>query len=162
MIYIHSDPKTQFHLFADDTAFFYSNEKIEQLETNINKSQENTSNWLKANKLTRNVDKSKLLFFDIGSNPKKKSIINVYINGQKLENNSQATCLAVILDRKLSWQQHIDSINSKINKGKGILRKLRTFVQENVLINIFSAFIKPYFDYGTLAEISFLQKLTIK
>lgn len=88
------------------------------METNVNKSHENTSNWLKANKLTLNADKSKLLFFDIGSNPNKKSIINVYINGQKLENNSQATYLAVILDRKLSWQQHIDSISSKINKGK--------------------------------------------
>ena len=41
-------------------------------------------------------------------------------------------------------------IKSKTNKDMGILRNLRYFIQENVLRNLFNAFIKPYLDYGNL------------
>ena len=75
----------------------------------------------------------------------------MYINGQKLENDSQAKYLGVILGKKLPWQQHINKLKGKINKVIGIFRKLRVFVQENVLRNIFNAFFKPYFQYENLA-----------
>ena len=110
MIYITQIQKPSF-IFANDTALFYANKNIDQLEINNNKLLENISNWLKAkNKLTLNVDKSKLLFFDIATNTIKRSAINVYINGQKLEIIRQAKYLGVLLDRKLSWRQQIDSV----------------------------------------------------
>ena len=70
LIYINdiykSDPIAAFHLFADDTALFCANKNTNQLKNNINTtSLDNIANWLKANKLTLNVDKSKLLYFDL-------------------------------------------------------------------------------------------------
>ena len=43
-------------------------------------------------------------------------------------------------------------INNKINRGIGIIKKIRYFVQENTLKNIYNSFVKPYIDYGTLAS----------
>ena len=53
-------------------------------------------------------------------------------------------------DKRLSWNKHIQYTNSKISRGLGILRKIRNYVQEKTLKNIFNSFIKPYVDYGTL------------
>ena len=61
-IYI-SALKVKIHLFVDNTCIFCSNKDLFQLQRNLNTSLENISNWLKANKLTLNVKKSKLLLF---------------------------------------------------------------------------------------------------
>ena len=68
----HSDMNTPFHLLVNYTALFYSSKTIEKIDNKINISLKDISNWLKANKLTLNVRKSKLLFFDVVTNPSKK------------------------------------------------------------------------------------------
>ena len=113
-----SDPTAAFHLFADDTALFCANKNINQLKNNIKTSLDNIANWLKANKLTLNVDKSKLLCFDL-SPACKNNVFDVYINSEP-----------VIIDNKLTWRQHIENIKNKINKGLGILKKCVTFCRK--------------------------------
>ena len=85
LIYINdiykSDPIAAFHIFADDTALFCANKNINQLKNNINTSLDNIANWLKANKLTLNVVKSKLLYFDLPP-ACKRNLFDVYINGE--------------------------------------------------------------------------------
>ena len=144
-----SDPTAAFHLFADDTALFCANKNINQLKNNIKTSLDNIANWLKANKLTLNVDKSKLLCFDL-SPACKNNVFDAYINGEPLEFNSEAKYLGVIIDNKLTWRQYIENIKNKINKGLGILKKVRHFLQEDTLVSLLNAFLKPYIDYGSL------------
>ena len=83
-----SDPIAGFHLFTDDTALFFANKKINQLKNNINTSLDNIANWLKANKPTLNVDKSKLLYFDL-SPACKRNVFDVYVNSEPLEFNNE-------------------------------------------------------------------------
>ena len=58
-----------FHLFADDTSLFYSHDNIDTIEDTVNNELLNITNWLIANKLTLNVDKSNYIIF---RPPKKK------------------------------------------------------------------------------------------
>ena len=102
---------------------------MNQLINNIKKSLDNIANWLKANKRTLNVDKSKLLCFDL-SPACKNNVFDVYINGEPLEFNSDAKYLGVIIDNKLTWHQYIENIKNKINKGLGILKKCITFYRK--------------------------------
>ena len=134
-----SDPTAAFHLFADDTALFCANKNINQLKNNIKTSLDNIANWLKANKLTLNVDKSKLLCFDL-SPACKNNVFDVYINGEPLEFNSEAKYLGVIIDNKLTWHQHIENIKNKINKRLGILKKCVTFCRKIHLPAFFMLF----------------------
>ena len=94
--------------FPHDTALFCANKNISQLKNNINTSLDNIANWLKANKLTFNVDKSKLLYFDLPP-ACKRNVFDVYINGEPLEFNNEAKYLEVIIDNKLTWRQHIEN-----------------------------------------------------
>ena len=59
--------------------------------------------------------------------------------------------MGIYFDKRLSWDTHIEYINNKINRGIGIIKKIRYLVQENTLKNIYYSFVKPYIDYGTIA-----------
>ena len=143
--------KVLFHLFADDTCIFHSNKNYKKLEDEINTSLDNITNWLKANKLMINVKKSNLIVFKVGNSQSAGETINIYIENQILEPKDTAKYLGVYIDKRLSWDRHIEHINSKLNRGIGILRKLRSYLQQDSLRTIYNSFLKPYIEYGTLA-----------
>jgi len=56
--------------------------------------------------------------------------------------------LGVLVDYKLSWKNHIDSIALKISKTIGLQSKLRYFVPHHTLVNIYNSLITPYLRYS--------------
>ena len=50
-------------LFADDTNMFYSNDSLERLISVVNKELSKFKKWMESNKLSLNLDKSKVMFF---------------------------------------------------------------------------------------------------
>ena len=102
--------------------------------------------------MTLNVKKSNLILFNIKKNSKLISDTNIkiYIGSDQLEDKETAKYLGVYFHKRLSWNKHIQYKNSKIIRGLGILRKVRNYVQEKTLKNIFNSFIKPYVDYRAL------------
>ena len=79
-----------------------------------------------------------------------RDLFDAYINGEPLEFNNEAKYLGVTIDNKLTWRQHTENIEKKINKGIGIPKKMRHFLQEDTLASLFNAFVKPFVDYGSL------------
>ena len=59
--------------------------------------------------------------------------------------------LGVLIDSNLSWRYHIDYISSKINKGVGIITRLRHFVPRSTLLTIYHSLIEQYISYGLIA-----------
>ena len=59
--------------------------------------------------------------------------------------------LGVLIDYKLSWNNHIDTILLKISRTVGLLLKLRHFVPFSTLISIYHSLIAPYLRYGLIA-----------
>ena len=76
--------------------------------------------------------------------------IQLSINGDKLNQSDCVKYLGVLIDKNLSWKQHIQHVNTKVSKSIGILAKLRHFVPNNILLNIFIAFISPHANYGII------------
>ena len=120
LIYINdiflTTPKVSFHLFADGTCIFHSNKNYRKLEDEINTSLDNITNWLKANKLMINVKKSNLIVFKVGNSQSAGETINIYIENQILEPKDTAKYLGVYIDKRLSWDRHIEHIRSKLNR----------------------------------------------
>ena len=67
LLYINDVPKCsnilEFHLFADDTNLFLNSPNILNLETNLNVELEKVSQWLYANKLSLNIEKTSFVVF---------------------------------------------------------------------------------------------------
>ncbi len=56
-------------------------------------------------------------------------------------------CLGVLLDEKLSWEEHIGKICKKVGAGIAVLKRIKPFIPPDSLQMIYNAMIQPYFDY---------------
>ena len=58
--------------------------------------------------------------------------------------------LGIILDSKLTCENHINMVTNKINKTIGLLRKLQNLLLRTALIKIYKSFVRPDLDYGDI------------
>ena len=72
--------------------------------------------------------------------------IKPFINKEELEQKDTAKCLGIYFDNNLTWNKHSEYINCKLNRGIGVLRKIKKIRQEKTLENIFNAFLKLYLE----------------
>ena len=55
-----------------------------------------------------------------------------------------------IINNKLTWNDHIKMIKSKIAKNIGIISRMRSFVPRAVLLSLYHALVEPYLQYCNL------------
>ena len=58
--------------------------------------------------------------------------------------------LGILIDKNLSCKIHIDNVATKLSKTVGLIAKLRHFVPQHTLLNIYRALILPYLSYGLI------------
>ena len=112
-----SCPKLNCIMYADDTTLysfvenFESNDDEREINCELNK----VNLWLKANKLSLNVTKTKYIFFH---KRKTLSSITLSINNAKIENDIKFNYLGFtcMLDECLSWNAHIEMIELKFQR----------------------------------------------
>ena len=98
-----------------------------------------------------NVDSSKQAQKVIFSRKTKKEYHPPFTfnNSNVSEINSQKH-LGVVLNNRLSFEDHLKMILNKINKTMGLLRKLQNIQPRSALLNICKSFIRPHLDYGDI------------
>ena len=107
---------------------------------------EKIAEWLRANKLSVNINKTEYMVF----RSLRKHIpgdASLKINGKVVKSVLAKKFLGVILDYKLSWCEHIQYIKNKISKGIGIHCKARKIFKTSSLINLYYIFVYPYLQY---------------
>ena len=139
----------KFHLFANDTSLFYSNNNIDHLEEIVNCELLKILNWLITNKLTLNTNKSNFMIIKPRQRKLSKNV-KLEINDEVLHEFECVKYLGVLIDKNLTWKEHIKYINTKVSKNTGILAKLRHFTPQDTLRNIYNAFISPFINYCTI------------
>jgi hypothetical protein len=55
--------------------------------------------------------------------------------------------LGVVINSRLTWEDHIRTVNNKINKSLGIIYKARKNLNTDSLLMLFHALVQPYLDY---------------
>jgi len=138
-------------LFADDTNLFHSDKNIQNLFNTVNSELSSLSNWFKANKMSLNIKKTKYILF---TNKKVDLIglnLDLNIDGIVLDCVDSTKFLGVIVDKKLSWHDHINHISSKISRGLGILGRVRRLLPREILLLLYHTLIYPYLSYCCIA-----------
>ena len=152
LIYINDlsvNLKSTVKLFADDVSLFSTvhdpNVSADELNSDLRK----INDWAHKWRMSFNPDPLKQATEVLFS--KKRSNINhpdLYFNGSKISRVSSQKHLGMILDEKLTFNDHISQKLSKASKGVGILRKLFYLIPRTALITIYKSFIRPHIDYG--------------
>ena len=132
--------------FAGDTSITYASRKMKSLETVLNQDLKTTSDWLKANRLSLNIDKSKLILFKSKRKRFNNNNISIKINGCKMEPSNHVKYLGLHLD--LSWNDHINQLSKKLSRSNGILSKLRHVVPQKTIISVYYALFYLHLLYG--------------
>jgi len=134
--------------FADDTCIMYASNKLKTLETILNTDLKYASEWLKANRLSLNVGKTKLLLFH--SKQSNFNLDNIYIKleGINLSHCNNVNYLGLHIDEHLSWDFHVNQLSKKLSRANGILAKLRHFAPKHILNSVYYAIFYSHVLYG--------------
>ena len=134
-------------LYADDTALYFADRDASHIEDTLNAEMQNVSYWFKANKLTLNTKKTKVMTFGTPQRLKKVPPLNIHCDGDIIEQVSTFKYLGVLLDSSLSFSAHIDYICKKVNCRLSALGRTRKFLSAKTSVMFYKSLILPYFDY---------------
>lgn len=141
------------------------------------------ANWLKTNLLTLNSSKTKYIAFSPSKRTQPDHSYRITLHKCQLHNTQKCACqsiervpsikyLGIILDERLSWHLHIDSIISRVRKLVWLFKTLRFVMSSEVLNNVYYALAQSVIIYGIpvwggatkskLIELERAQRLIIK
>ena len=132
-------------LYADDTFLCAQNTDPKALENEVNEELKKVFDWLKSNKLTLNIAKSKYMII---TNKRNIDPLRIYIDGTELGECESYKYLGVIFDKNLNWKHHIDYVYKKVSRTVSCLAKLRHSVSIEILREVYHALIHSYVRYG--------------
>lgn len=139
------------HLFADDLAIvitpsanWSSTQLIPRLGDQVTMVLKDLFAYSQTWKQPINFSKTNWTLFHRQISPK---IPMIYCENNIIEQVPKFKYLGTILDARLSFNSHLDSIKSKINKNLGVFKRLsrNRMLSQEVSHRLFSAFIRPYY-----------------
>ena len=131
-------------LYADDVKIYHaSNENDNILQNNLN----NIANWCSYNCLYLNLAKCKHMIF-----ARKVWYRRVFcINGMNLETVEQFPDLGVLMDPKLRFNLHINSILSKAYRTLGFIKRwAKEFRDPYITKLLFTSLVRPILEYASI------------
>ena len=136
----------KFILFADDTNIFLEDNNLSHLIQILNQELIKLEDWFIVNKLSLNVSKTNFMVF---SSKKIDNEINIFLENNVISRVQSTRFLGLVIDEKLSWKDHIESIKTKIAKNIAIINRLRYKLNPYVLKILYCSLILPYISYCT-------------
>ena len=126
----------------------YSHNNVDNLINTVNRELIHVSNWIKANKLSINTDKTSVMLF---SNTVSCLSQDILFDNSPIIQTYCIKFLGLFIDAKLSWSQHINYLCKLISINIGIISKLKYVFPPEVLHNIYNTYILPHLTCGILA-----------
>ena len=145
---INCSNRIHFSLFADDTCLYMKNSNINSLYIDMNLELNNVSNWIVANSLSLNVNKTVYILFS-GRKPVENVPSLILFNSDILR-KKDTRFLGLIIDEKLSWKAHALFIKGKISRMLGIVYKLNNCLTSSAIKTIYYSLIYPHLQYGII------------
>ena len=138
--------RIELRMYADDTHLTYAGDCVDNLQLYLNRDLDNVHNWLGANKLTLNMNKTEFML--IGSRQRLSTLADspiITINDNQVSQVTTVKSLGVTIDNKLEWSSH--KLTKKVASGIGAIKRIRHLVSQATLHLIYQALIQQHFDY---------------
>ena len=72
---------------------------------------------------------------------------NVLIENKQIKQVNECKTLGVTIDKHLSWKSNTEKNCKKVTAGISAIRRIKPFVDQDTLVLIYNAIVRPYFDY---------------
>ena len=129
-------------LFADDTNIFSTNftilkEKLFKIE-----------HWCLANRLILNCKKTLQITFRPPNNTINIDGLKLELNNTIIENIPQTKFLGITLDYSINFKTHLLELRKKLNLCLCMMRAIRPYLNQKIMIEIYYSFFYPHLLYG--------------
>ena len=155
LLYINDLPQAVLNstvaMYADDTSLSYRSDDIHQLNETMKKDLTSVFEWLKGNKLSLNVAKTKTML--ITTKQKERFLaqnnkeLSLNIQEERIDNVLNAKYLGIQVDSNLNWKVHIKALSTKISRAIGFLKHSKTFLTRDTLKTLYTGIVEPHFRY---------------
>ena len=107
------------------------------------------NNWLSANKIPHNVEKTELVIF---KSPRKvlSDEIKIKLTGKRLYPSNSVKYLGVRTDKFLHWHDQVNNIAVKLNRANGLFLKIRNYIKTKTLRNTYFAIFDSHLTYSCI------------
>ena len=143
-------------LFADDTSLnstisVFPSINCEELSAKITSELSKISDWLRANKLSINVKKTKFMQFrysqkPINSLPK----LLLKMDEKIIEKVETFKFLGLTISETLTWKHHVELVRTKLAKVIGCMNRIKNQVTSRILLTIYNSLVLSHLHYGIL------------
>ena len=135
-------------LFADDTCLCFRSPKPENLQEIINSALKIVSEWITANKLRINAQKSSALVISPKSNDKASyQNLTILFDGFKINLSKSVKYLGVQIDDNLTFKTHINFLYSKLSRNLGVMFKVKHYLPKTYLFLLCNTLFHPHLIY---------------
>jgi hypothetical protein len=114
--------------YADDTTTSYSHENYETVQQTLNDQAENVLNYIAANNLVVNPQKTSLIII------RKKGAcsepVTIHVGPQRIEEKKHVRVLGIIIANDLGWKMHVSNLKNILNSGLFLIRRLENLFPE--------------------------------
>ena len=138
-------------MFADDTNLLIRGKDAKTLSSSLNTELEGINDYFKANKLKLNTKKTKLVCFRKKNQNINYDDLQIFLDGDKLKFDEDATFLGMKIDSSLTWDKHCTHVANTISKNNSVLNRVRNSVPAPSLKILYNSFILPHLQYGLAA-----------
>ncbi len=135
-------------IFADDTNVFIHSPNLPELNTKAQCAINLLSDWMLANKLTINCDKTNYMVFHPNKTAKDSVGLDLYVNNHKVDRVTVTKYLGIYIDENLDWKLHILDVCKTLRRYIGVFYKLNQKLPIKVLRMLYFALIYPRILYA--------------
>ena len=139
--------KSYSNLFADDTAIYVQASQCDHIQYDLQLDINNLSTWFNSNRLTVNVSKTCLMKIGTLQKLSVTPDLMLFMHDSPLVTVQKQSYLGCILDECLSFDDHVNTLVSKLASKLYALRQLRRFLTQDQLVNMYQTLIQPCIDY---------------
>lgn len=158
LIYMNDIPSSSkafdFILYADDTTLVSTvnlSATHERDFNRINLELEEVHKWLRRNKLTLNINKTKYMIFHCTTRFSRPSSPSIVLDDTPIEQVHTFHFLGLTISETLSWKPHTDALSLKIAKYCGIFNKMKNYLPSNILRTLYFSLINSILNYCILS-----------
>ena len=134
--------RVSLNAYADDQQVYGADSDHEALYASLDHELREASQWFRMNGLMANPSKFQALV--LGST---EQDFPFNIDGQQIQRCDDVDVLGVNIDSKLSFDKHISSICSKVNKQLSVVKRFKHLIGDHIKRRLYNAFILPVFNY---------------
>ncbi len=135
------------YLYADDTVISVKGQTGTEIENKLKLNLLHLHTWFNQNKLSINLDKSKVMLFGTSHQLQNIGTVSVTHGNCTLEVVSTFCYLGIVLDSRLTFSSHVQHIKSKTFSKIKLLGRVRHILDTNTASMLYKTLILPIFDY---------------